>query len=206
MKKLNKWFIKMDMLLIMLVMIGLLVVVGCLETNPVLSSLISGFTIPLYYYLFQIMLQSRQKNNFFNIDINLLYGVENEIVWRSPSDIMTEDISYLRVNNIGKIDVFQLYLKIIKHDGAVGWFEIDEDLNTGSACILKIPYKIETIKEIDITCKMQAETRTRKFCGCQSRHGNEVIFSKIERYEGEKYAVYHEKGFDVFEKLERFWI
>lgn len=33
-----------------------------------------------------------------------------------------------------------------------------------------------------------------------------TIFSNSELLESEKYAIYHEQGFDVFEKMERFLV
>jgi len=112
----------------------------------------------------------------------------------------------LCVKNTGKIDIFSLYVKVEKNDGAVGWFEVPEMLNVENECIICVPYKKENIKEITLTCNIPTECRTKKYNGLQSGNQKFAIFSNVVYYENEKYAIYHEKGFNVFERMERFFI
>lgn len=64
----------------------------------------------------------------------------------------------------------------------------------------------ESIKEIVLTCSVQTECKTKEFNGIKSGNEDMTIFSNSELFDSEKYAIYHEKGFDVFERMERFFL
>ena len=206
MKRLKKWFGKLDVVIIMIIF---WVVLGAIIFNAkdeTVKSLLTLILLPFWSLLLQDAMMKKQENNNFNIDLTLKDEIQNEIVWKLRSDNSQEDIVYLCVKNTGKIDIFSLYVKVEKNDGAVGWFEVPEMLNVENECIICVPYKKENIKEITLTCNIPTECRTKKYNGLQSGNQKFAIFSNVVYYENEKYAIYHEKGFNVFERMERFFI
>ena len=132
--------------------------------------------------------------------------VEGAIVWKLRADNSQESITYLCIKNTGKIDIFSIYIKVIKNDGTIGWFHVPEMLNSEKECVVCVPYTQESIKEIVLSCGIQVECKTKKFNGIKSGNQNMTIFSNSELFDAEKYAIYHEKGFDAFERMERFFV
>lgn len=162
------------------------------------------FYIPFLLFLMQNVIQKKQENDYFNIDLYMKKNVENSVIWKSRTDKSQEDIVYLCIKNTGKVDIFSMYIKVIKIDGEVGCFEVREMLNVNKECIICIPYIITNVKEIVVTCSIQMENKIKKFNGIQSGNDNMIIFSNSELFDTEKNAIYHENRFKVFEKLERF--
>ena len=141
MKRLKKWFGKLDVVIIMIIF---WVVLGAIIVNAkdeTVKSLLTLILLPFWSLLLQDAMMKKQENNNFNIDLTLKDEIQNEIVWKLRSDNSQEDIVYLCVKNTGKIDIFSLYVKVEKNDGAVGWFEVPEMLNVGNECIICVLYK-----------------------------------------------------------------
>lgn len=160
----------------------------------------------IFLVLLQNILIKKQENNYCNVDLYMKEKVEGEIVWKLRADNSQEHLTYLCIKNIGKIDIFSIYIKVIKNDGTIGWFHISEMLNVEKECVVCVPYTRESIKEIVFTCSVQTECKTKKFNGIKSGNEDMTIFSNSELFDFEKYAIYHEKGFDVFERMERFFV
>lgn len=206
MKKLKRCNIKLDSVWVMLICTIIVVWVSAHITDTSLKLCYTLLDIPILLFVLQNLMQKKQENNNFNIDLYMKKNIENSVIWRSRTENSQDDIAYLCINNIGKIDIFSIYIKVTKHDGTIGWFEVREMLNVNKECVVCIPYKIPNIKEIAISCSIQTETRTKKFNGIQSGNDNMIIFSNSELFDAEKNAIYHEKGFKVFERLERFMV
>lgn len=206
MKKLKKCIVKIDPVLILI--IGAIVFGWSFaqETDATIKSVYKVFGIPTFLFILENILQKKQENNYYNIDLYMKEDIKDKMVWKLRTDNSKDDIVYLCIKNTGKIDIFSLYIKVIKHDGVIGYFRVCDMLNIDKECIVCVPYKRKTIKEIVITCGMQIESRTKKFNGIQSGNEGMFIFSNCEMLDAERYAVYHEKRFDEFEKLERFMI
>lgn len=206
MNRLKKWVVKLDTVWIIFICIVFLVFVSTLEMDASIKSIYTLLGIPVFLFILQNVMQKKQENNCYNVDLYMKENVENEIIWRLRTDNSQNDIAYLCIKNTGKIDIFSMYIKVTKNDGAIGWFQISEMLNIDKECVVCVPYRKENIKEIVLTCSVQTECRTKKFNGIQSGNQNMTIFSNSELLDAEKYAIYHEKGFDVFEKMERFLV
>ena len=97
-----------------------------------------------------------------------------------------------------------MYLKILKEDGKAEWYVINDKFNINEERMICIPDKIDEIKEVWISCGLQSECRTKKYNGIKSGNSDMIIFSNVEVLSDEKYAVVHEKGTDIFKKMERF--
>jgi hypothetical protein len=206
MKRLKKWFMKLDDVWVMLLGLVFFVFASITITDASVRSFCTLTGIPIYLFLLQNVMLKKQENNYFNIDLFLKENIENEIVWKLRTDNSQDEKVYLSIKNTGEINIFSSYIKILKNDGAIGWFQVPEMLNVNKECVVCVPYKKESIREIVVTCSIQTESKTKKYNGLQSGKQNITIFSNVEMYEAEKYAIYHERGFDVFDKMERFWI
>ncbi|MCH5345415.1 MAG: hypothetical protein J1E64_15450 [Acetatifactor sp.] len=205
MKKIKKLVLKFDTVLIILIIVGFVAWLSVNKINETINLYLSIFVIPVLMSLLQNAIVKKQENNSYNIDVYLKNAVKDEIIWKSKIDNSINNIVYINIKNTGKIDIYCLHIKVSKYDGTVSWFEVDCMLNIGQVCIIQMPCHRETIKEIVVTSTMQTESRTNKFNGIQSSNNGIYIFSNMERFSQEKYAVFHEMGFEVFEKLERFW-
>ncbi len=206
MKRLKRWISKLDAVKIMVIFSVILGVITICVNDEIIKLGSELIVLPIWFILLQNVMIKKQENNNFNIDLFLKDNIKNEIIWKLRSDNSQEDIVYLCVKNTGKIDIFSLYIKVEKNDGAVGRFEVPEMLNVEKECVILVPYKKENIKEITITCNIPTECRTKKYNGTQSGNQEFTIFSNVMYYEDEKDAIYNEEGFNVFDRLERFWI
>lgn len=206
MKRLKQWFVKLDTIWIMLFALVILVYAYTREADASIKLYYTTFGIPIFLFLLQNALAKKQENNYCNIDLCMKEKIEDKMIWKLRNDDFQENTVYLCIRNTGKIDIFSIYIKVSKNDGGIGWFQIPEMLNTEKEYIVRVPYKKETIKEIVLSCSVQTECRTKKFNGIKSGNENMTIFSNSELLEAEKYAIYHEMGFDVFERMERFII
>lgn len=205
MKKIIKWLCKQDTLgIIMVCIVGFIWLSGK-ETDTMLIMCYTVFAIPIFLFLLQNAMKQKLKNNFYNIDLSLSKEPTSEMIWKSRTDSSKDDIVYLNVKNNGKVDIFYLYIKVIKHDGTVGRYKVDEILPIDEIHTIRVSNKQELIKEIVISCGLQVDCRTKKFNGLQSEKDNVCIFSNSEKFDEKKYAVCHEKGAGEFEKMERFF-
>lgn len=207
MRRIMKWVAKVDTVMIVAYSFAFVVLVYASENNSNTTNKIfyTVYVFPVMLLLLENFLIKKQDNNYNNIDIYMKEKVGRKMVWKLRSDVSKNEKVFLVIKNTGKVDIFSMHIKIVNDDGVVGWFWIPDMLNTDQECIVRAPYKKENIKEVVITCNLQTESRTKKFNGIQSGNQKKTIFSNVEVYEREKYSVFHEKGFDVFEKLERFY-
>lgn len=73
-------------------------------------------------------------------------------------------------------------------------------INSGNGIYVQIPFKYDSIRQIDVTCFLHTEHRTKKFHGQISGNKEKYIFSKVERSMGEKIEV------SEFVEMERFLV
>ena len=205
-RKFEKWLSKRDYVWIVLAIITIYAILMEVETDGVIKIICSSVAFPVMFYLLQIAIKKKQENNYYNIDFYMIEDIEGKMIWKSRVDNSKDDIVHLVIKNTGRVDIFSLYIKVSKHDGTVGLFNYCEMLKTDEECIVRIPYKRECIKEIVISSTLLTESRTKKFNGTQSEHENMYIFSNVELFQEQKYAVNNEFRLHKFQKLERFWI
>ena len=205
-KKLEKCFLKLDTIWIILGGLVFLIYAYVIEADASMKLFYTSIIIPFYWNLLQNILIKKQENNYCNVDLYMKEKVEDEIIWKLRADNSQENITYLCIKNTGKIDIFSIYIKVIKNDGTIGWFHIPEMLNAEKKCDVCVPYTKDSIKEIVLSCSVQTEYKTKKFNGIKSGNEDMTIFSNSELFDSEKYAIHHEKGFDVFERMERFFM
>lgn len=181
--------------------------VGALLHDSVFGSVIFSMFSPLFTFVLQSVMTKKQENRNYNIELLMSDSTEKSIVWKNASDNATENVSYLEIVNTGQLSVYEIFLKVTKNDNSHIWLEITENLKTDTSVVIKVPYKRETIKEVTITCDLQTECRTKRYSGYQScGQDDKYIFSKIDRFDEEKYSIMYEDECKGFESLERFWM
>ena len=82
MKRLKKWFGKLDVVIIMIIF---WVVLGAIIVNAkdeTVKSLLTLILLPFWSLLLQDAMMKKQENNNFNIDLTLKDEIQNEIVWK----------------------------------------------------------------------------------------------------------------------------
>lgn len=206
MKKIKNWFLNIDTLMLLLVMAMLLVVVYTLIDDVFVKAFYTIIGIPVALFLVQQVIMKRQTNVFYNIELYLKKQIDTGLVWKSLNSNPQEDICYLNIINTGKVDIFELYLRVATVDGSTGQYGIADLLNVQSEINICIPFKREKIKEVTVTCCFQTENKTKKFSGIQSGDNEKYIFAEVKKIEDKKQSVIYGTSYDVFEKMGRFLI
>lgn len=141
----------------------------------------------------------RQNNILFDIEIYIEKQFHSGILWKIEDSTLQENLSYLNIVNTGDIKIHGLCLKVVKNDGTVGKYMVNEMVSNEKNINVQIPFKHESIKEIVVTCLLRTESRTKKFYGKISGNRERYIFSKTEKSIGEKLIL------SEFVKMERMY-
>lgn len=204
MKKINKWIVKQDTLVVIIVVTFILLIVAEIDTSVLIKNTCTIICIPILLYLVQNLVEVKRNNDAYNVDLYLKENNTCNIIWKCQTINYSEEITYVCIKNIGAVNIFPVYLKILKEDGKAEWYVINDKFNINEERMICIPDKIDEIKEVWISCGLQSECRTKKYNGIKSGNSDMIIFSNVEVLSDEKYAVVHEKGTDIFKKMERF--
>ncbi len=223
MKKRSVKLKKMETIYVMLIMLIFLVVVQAISQviilnmnqngvydklinilNVAVITLYSSVAIPMVYYMLQLSLIKKMENKDCNIDVVLKEKADEGIIWRVRTNSLTKNKTFLVFRNTGKLVMYELHIEVKTHDGLVGRYYVVEKLTPDNEHVVQVPFERGDIKEIITTYDLQIDNRTKVFNGTQSGNDDGYILSNIEIRDAEKNAIYHDIGFEAFEKLERF--
>ena len=203
MKRFDNWIAKCDALLLVIV-IAIGVSFAILAGNDTtLKGFYTIFYLPLIMYIIKQMIDSKNENKKFAIDVSLSTNdADNEtVVWEETNQSSNEYTNII-VENKGTIPFYQMYVKIKLNDMNEKYYRIIYTVLSQDDCRLRIPYSADEIKEILITCSLSPDHFTIRYYGTQSGK-NKIIMSKIE-YLKEKDAIcYSEKNIE-YVKMDRF--
>lgn len=205
MKRIGNWVVKLGAMWIGLIVCFLIGIIAVNAKNEIIYTFYLTIAIPIVLYLIQFVLIVMRDNNGFNIDICMKNKTEEKIIWHLPDMLGKTEGTYLVVENVGKVDIFETFLKIEKIDGGVLWYEILDYLPIGKKFAIKVPYEIKEIDKVVVSGSLQTEMRTKKFSGTKSCDGKSYIFSNVKMFEKEKDAIIYEHERVGFKTLERFF-
>ena len=204
MKKIEKLILKLDVLTVVLIFAIFVVGVSVLEKDELVKACYSLVGVPTFIYLIQHTISRRQENVYYNIDVYIKKRMKSGIEWRLPNDIAGKHSSYVNIVNTSKVSALGIYIKIVKNDGTIAKFKVNELLNGGEEINLRVPIKRTNMKEIIITSMLMTEEKTKKFCGVQSGCDGKYIFSMTEKYNSKKNTVFYKDKKETFQNMERF--
>jgi len=194
-KLVKNWIEKQEIYMVLFGVLAIFIICKEMSTDVIFRSFISIIILPVFVWLIQIIMKRIISNNEFNIDVCLTTEVNSEVIWKLENEGDATKYSYILLENIGDINIYSLYIKVSSYTNTNNYYIIKEDLYRGKKKYVRVPYTLQDIKEISVSCGLPAEIRTKRFYGLKSGDNRCTIFGKCERVETKKKAIIFEKNF-----------
>lgn len=195
-KRIKKWIEKQEVFSSLLWLVMLLTLLNELIPSSIFQSAYRTLMIPAFIFLLKKILEKTVDNNEHNIDINLTDNCACEYVWKIENSTKDKDSSYINIINVGNINVYSLFVKVVDYKNVVNYYIVKEDLPSREKIFIMVPYCIADVKEVIVSCKIPSEYRTKRFYGVKSGDSDNTIFGKMERYELKNKAIIFDDSFE----------
>lgn len=196
MNKICKWLEKQDKTYIILLVLVGLTVWNKLIDDTIMNIVFSTIMLPLFVWMFQIFMKKSINNNEFNIEVEMSKERQDKIIWKLENEEDKNDYSYIVVRNVGGINIYTLFFKIYDYKNIVNYYKITEALQVDDKIFVRVPYKLEEIKEVIVTCELPGEYRTKRFYGVKSGDEYNTIFGQRDMITIRKKAIVYDKEYE----------
>ena len=206
MKKIEKWIRKQETHMILLALLTLISLAAVYWLDDNIKLFYTIFAIPIMTFLLKEAYDQALINRGCDMNIQFEQKFDRQkSVWQEANMTQMDKSTYMTIENSGRVDIYEIFLKISKRDGGIYWYKIQEYLLADRSFVLKVPCDYREIREVVISGDVIAGSKTKRFSGSQSGNGEIVTFSKVINCEGEKESITHEHQIGEFVCLERFW-
>lgn len=201
----KRWISKYENYEILLGAMMVLIFVKEIYPEAIVKTIITTIMLPVFLAILQMIMKKILSNDVFNVDVCLSKNTMAEIIWKTENEGSISESSYITVKNCGDINVYSTYIKVCDYKNGLSYYSVTDDLQSKEEICIRIPYRIDEIKSITISCNIPTECRTKHFYGAKSGDEKLTIFGNIEKKDTKREALIYDKGFKAKnEKLIRY--